>query len=302
LLDAITLVYVQLDERDKISKSYRNMLPREDFEELERSFSENILFAAESISHGFTIRGIERFTPLLFEPSKTLCASLDALRYVFRMAALDDLNSPFTTTPSIVSVLKDFDRAWTSFEELVCVAYHEVNDTTRDESASSSPRNNSARLRRRGTLKLEELDMATVILSEAVLHGLENGLVHLDDINELEPSLMIAIPRLAVLRILFNPSDLIPISDGRDGFRWFRGKAEEIKELSGDVCALDSESRALLEKSLATGDWKGENGSDTLKMLFVRVCAVSDVLQSGKVAKEISTILQKVFMMHRSSQ
>lgn len=49
---------------------YRAQLPPEDQRELEGGFSENILFAAQALSRGFRIRGIEPFTAELVEPGK----------------------------------------------------------------------------------------------------------------------------------------------------------------------------------------------------------------------------------------
>ena len=72
LLEAVHLVYSDMPERDKATRDYRNGLPPEDQRELEGGFSENILFAAQALSRGFRIRGIESFTADLIEPGEFL--------------------------------------------------------------------------------------------------------------------------------------------------------------------------------------------------------------------------------------
>lgn len=77
-----------MDSGLKAGREYRCSLPPEDQRELEGGFSENILFAAQALTRGFRIRGIEGFTAELVAPARQLCASMDALRLAFKRRAV----------------------------------------------------------------------------------------------------------------------------------------------------------------------------------------------------------------------
>jgi hypothetical protein len=68
----------------KSARDYQRYLPAEDQRELSNCFSENILFAAEALTGGFRIRGLETFTAVLQEPARALFASLQSVRFVLR--------------------------------------------------------------------------------------------------------------------------------------------------------------------------------------------------------------------------
>jgi hypothetical protein len=137
LLDTLYLIHTLSDEEYKSARDYRRQLPPEDQRELEGSYSENILFAAQALSHGFRIRGIEQFTTDLYEPAKEVCASLEALRYVLNRAACTTpgiLTSTFAmgqeehkvVLERVFGALFDFDKAWTQFERSICFCYFSV--------------------------------------------------------------------------------------------------------------------------------------------------------------------------------
>lgn len=124
LLDSIYLIYTDVDDDYKSPREYRRQLPPEDQRELENGFSENILFAAQALARGFRIRGIEQFTSELVEPAKQLCATMEALRYVFRSRAIEcGAGLPYN---DLWSVIGDFDLAWTWFEQKICFCYFTV--------------------------------------------------------------------------------------------------------------------------------------------------------------------------------
>lgn len=108
LLDTIFYIYMGLPSSVHSSRTYRQLLPVEDQRELEDTFSENILFAAKVISHGFRILGIEAYTEVLQEPARQLCAALEALRHVFRSRALSDPRPPYL---DMIPVMKVFNKS-----------------------------------------------------------------------------------------------------------------------------------------------------------------------------------------------
>lgn len=68
------------------------------------------LLQAQALTREFRIRGIETYTETLRESAGALCASFDALRVVFRSEAMRNPQPPYAEC--IVSVVRDFDRAW----------------------------------------------------------------------------------------------------------------------------------------------------------------------------------------------
>lgn len=124
LLATIFLLFNELDESLRSHKEYRISLPPQDRSELENTYSENILFAAEALSGGFRIRGIEGFTDELVEPAKTLCATLQALRASLRIRCSKSIYPPYF---DIFDILSEFDAAWTNFESQICSFYQLSN-------------------------------------------------------------------------------------------------------------------------------------------------------------------------------
>ncbi|KAJ1971949.1 hypothetical protein H4R35_004961 [Dimargaris xerosporica] len=241
LLNTIYLVYSGMDDSWKSSRTYRQYLPEEDQGELNRSFSESILFAAQALSRGFQIRGIEDRTDVLTFPATELCASLDAVRFVFRHRAPECLQAPYEP---LYPVLCDFDRAWTTFERQLCFAYFDVgNDDLRNSGDTDI------------TVDDEQcLSMLTVILSETVLRGLEKGIITQDDIQCFEPSVIFAVPRLAIVFALLYTPDSLQLTDHDNAFWWFRPHVETLSYLRECLQRLTPQALAQLEAMLVSGD------------------------------------------------
>ncbi|KAJ1979321.1 hypothetical protein H4R34_002875 [Dimargaris verticillata] len=241
LLNTIYLVYSGMDDTWKSSRTYRQYLPEEDQGELNRSFSESILFAAQALSRGFQIRGIEDRTDVLTFPATELCASLDAVRFVFRHRAPECLQAPYEP---LYPVLCDFDRAWTTFERQLCFAYFDVgNDDLRNSGDTDI------------TVDDEQcLSMLTVILSETVLRSLEKGIVTQDDIQCFEPSVIFAVPRLAIVFALLYTPDSLQLTDQDNAFWWFRPHVETLRYLRERLQCLAPQALAQLEAMLVSGD------------------------------------------------
>ncbi|KAJ3224974.1 hypothetical protein HK099_007603 [Clydaea vesicula] len=283
LLDTINIIYQEMDESLRSSRGYRAQLPPEDQRELEEGFSENILFAAQALTRGFRIRGIENFTHDLLEPARTLCASIEALRMVFRKYSLEP--NSFRTHEKLYPVLKDFDASWTKFEQKICFCYFQVTYHGRPG-------------------KQDETDMFLVLMSETILRAVSENLVTLENMQNFDPQLMFAIPRLTIVSALVHMPDCINITDREVGFRWFRQKSELLQNLKANLNTFSKEELQELEKLLANNEdctnnfeFK-ENKEDLFKKCYKNICLVADDLQSGPRAKEFVSILQKAFSMH----
>ncbi|KAJ3330717.1 hypothetical protein HDU76_005028 [Blyttiomyces sp. JEL0837] len=229
LLDTIYLIYLDTDEEYRSSREYRRQLPPEDQRELEGGFSENILFAAQALSKGFRIRGIEQFTSELVEPAKALCAALDALRFVFRTKSL------IAPTPfhfDLFDVIKDFDVAWTAFEQKICFCYFSVTYHGRPG-------------------RVDETDMFQVLMSETILRAVKRNYITTEQMQSFDPTVILAIPRLSILAGLIHSPDIVNLTDPENAFRWFRSKTAALRRIQAELRTLRKREIVKLERMLA---------------------------------------------------
>ncbi|KAJ1649334.1 hypothetical protein IWQ61_009549 [Dispira simplex] len=240
-LNTIYLIYSGMDTSQRASRNYRQYLPDEDQHELNRSFSESILFAAQALSRGFQIRGIEDQSGVLRRPATELCASLDALRFVFRHRAQECARAPYVL---LYPVLGDFDRAWTTFERQLCFAYFDVGNSELRNSGSNDITVDDD----------QQLELLTVILSECVLRALARGIVQRDDVESFEPAVILAIPRLALVHALLYSPDSLCLTDPNQAFWWFRSHANTLQQVQYALERYPDKELGELEHALATGD------------------------------------------------
>ncbi|KAJ1955497.1 hypothetical protein IWQ62_005516 [Dispira parvispora] len=241
LLNTIYLIYSGMDPSHRASRNYRQYLPDEDQHELNRSFSESILFAAQALSRGFQIRGIEGQSDVLRRPATELCASLDALRFVFRHRAQGCTRAPYVL---LYPVLGDFDRAWTTFERQLCFAYFDVGNSELRNSGNNDITVDDD----------QQLELLTVILSECVLRALSRGIVQSDDLESFEPAVILAIPRLSLVHALLYSPDSLSLTDPDQAFWWFRSHAHTLQQVQYTLQRYPEKELGELEHALATGD------------------------------------------------
>ncbi|KAJ3149068.1 hypothetical protein HDU89_004070 [Geranomyces variabilis] len=238
LLETLLLVYIDMDETYKASRTYRQQLPPEDQRELEGGFSENILFAAQALSCGFRIRGIEEYTTELFPSAQNLHRCMENVRSAFCKRAV---TCPATPYDDLTGVLAEFDAAWVAFEQRICFCYFSV---TYSGSAPCS----------------EEIDMFQVLMSETIIRAVHHHLLTWNDIQSFEPQILVAVPRLCIVAALLHMPECINITDADHGMRWFRPKAPLLRKLQKQLVRLRSDTIAVLERRLVDSD-DAERGS-----------------------------------------
>ncbi|KAJ1993074.1 hypothetical protein H4R33_000786 [Dimargaris cristalligena] len=241
LLNTIYLVYSGMDTSWRSSRSYRQYLPDEDQQELNRTFSESILFAAQALTRGFQIRGIESRSEALAFPATELCASLDALRFVFRQRASECSQPPYEP---LYPVLCDFDRAWTTFERQLCFAYFDVGNSELRNSGNTDVTADDD----------HQLAMLTVILSETVMRSVSHGIVQSDSIECFEPAVMMGIPRLAIVHALLYSPGSLNLTNPDNVFWWFRPHVISLAQIQVGLEQLPASEVTQLERMLASGD------------------------------------------------
>ncbi|KAJ3337953.1 hypothetical protein HDU93_000277 [Gonapodya sp. JEL0774] len=298
LLDTLYLLAEQVDRVDSMKdesaifadRSYRRTLPLDDQRELEFGYSENIMFAAQALSTGFRIRGVEAHSPILTPPAQQLTASFEALRWVIRGRAVRSPRPPYDDE-AIRTVLRDFDRAWCTFEEVICEKYF---------SAMYMGRSGQ-----------HDVDMFSILMSETLLRAISHNYMTLSQILEYDPVIFLALPRLTVVGGLLHFPGMVDLVNPETCIRWFRHKCTNMRELRWELEALEARELAELERMLCGGTESDTDNVDTksttvvnqrIQRVFMEVCGVADDLQTGPKAREFVQVLNSVLSMYKESE
>ncbi|KAJ3188517.1 hypothetical protein HK101_009116 [Irineochytrium annulatum] len=245
LLDTIHILYSELDDTHRAPRDYRRHLPPEDQRELEGGFSENILFAAQALSKGFRIRGIEQFTHELADPARELCAAMEAMRYVCRSGALNGWSGVGEEVRSqegrLVDVVRDFDVCWTAFEQKICFCYFSVTYSGRPN-------------------RIDETDMFQVLMSETIIRAVRVNLITADQLQAFDPTVIVAIPRLTILSGLTHMPETVNMTDPELSFRWFRSKCRLLRSVQLELATMSAREVECLERMIADGEGAGATG------------------------------------------
>jgi hypothetical protein len=156
------------------------------------SLNGQIWFGAECLASGSNIMNHETESEQLRPMAKMLTNTLEQLRLELRHGIMDIDTSFFIFThphPRITSRLKDklqsFDVLFSNFE------YEYVRAMLPIKTAE----------------EIEKLHELTALFSEAVGYFLKKNIISQSDLDECNPHVLIAIPRLAILYALVHCSD-----------------------------------------------------------------------------------------------
>ncbi|KAI9208551.1 uncharacterized protein BJ171DRAFT_631178 [Polychytrium aggregatum] len=273
LLEAIYIVFSEMDACQKTPKEYRQELSPEDRIELENRFSENVMFAAQALHGGYRIRGIEQYTFDLVAEARALCEAKESLRFAFRNRIVSSAAPPHT---DLFPFVQKFDQAWTAFERKMCRIYYTVKYDTAPGG-------------------VDQTDLFEVLMSETIIRAICKGYHDCEQLQSLDPILMFSIPRLAIV------GGFVHFTGGVDllEFRWFKARRTEMAYVRDKMSLLSEPQVAELETMLSQN--KGRDDEDTpigLLDLFRKICAITDDLQGGRMAKEINALMHRVFKMH----
>lgn len=92
----LSRLHLETDHICRHSKAYRNTLPVQDRQDLQDTYSENVLFSAQAISAGFRIRGLDTSVEGLIQVAHELCQAVDILSCGLRERALFSIQQPYT--------------------------------------------------------------------------------------------------------------------------------------------------------------------------------------------------------------
>lgn len=183
----ISLLFQLMDECncERASRDYRMKFPDEILlSEGSESLNGQIWFGAECLSAGSNILNHTKESAMLRPKAKNLTAHLDSLRNDLRDLVIDG-DGASRINQYLIDKMSAFDCIFAEFE------YEYVR----------------IMLPIRTTTEIEKLQEVAVLFSETLIDCLQRGLIKQQDIDEFQPIVMIAIPRLAIVRGLSYKND-----------------------------------------------------------------------------------------------
>ncbi|OTF77276.1 hypothetical protein BLA29_002187 [Euroglyphus maynei] len=180
----ISLIFSIMDEIgcERASREYRLKFPDELLtgEGIE-SLNSQIWFGAECLTAGSTITNNQDKSNYLRPIAINLTTTLDQIRYELR-SCCNYLPKTPRISKDLIRKLENFDNLFSSFE------YDYVK----------------AMLQIKNCEDIENLQELTILFSETLSYSLRKGLISKDEVDGCQPSVMIALPRLSIIRGLLQ--------------------------------------------------------------------------------------------------
>lgn len=228
----ISLLFQLMDDCncERASRDYRMKFPDEILlSEGSESLNGQIWFGAECLSAGSNILNHTKESTMLRPMAKTLTTHLDSLRNDLRALVIDG-GGASRINQALIKKMVAFDHIFATFE------YEYVRTM----------------LPIRTVTEIEKLQEVAVLFSETLIDCVKRCLIKQDDIDEFQPIVMIAIPRLAIVRGLLyrneNPIYTRHRSQMCSLFQPFHGPLHSIRKLLRGLSPMELFS---LEKMLA---------------------------------------------------
>lgn len=228
----ISIIFELMNECrcQRASRDYRMKFPDEILlSEGSESLNGQIWFGAECLSAGSNILNHTKESALLRPMAKKLTSYLDLLREDLRDLVVGGGNASWITPP-LLKLMGDFDKVFAAFE------YEYVKTMLPIRTVS----------------EIEKLQEVSVLFSETLIDCLKRGLLKQEEIDEFQPIVMIAIPRLAIVRGLLYSGENPIYSKHKSRmcslFQPFHGPLHSIRKLLRN---LKPYQLLTLEKMLA---------------------------------------------------
>lgn len=228
----ISLLFQLMDDCncERASRDYRMKFPDEILlSEGSESLNGQIWFGAECLSAGSNILNHTKESTMLRPMAKNFTTHLDKLRTDLH-ALVNEGRDASHIDQALIRKMEAFDHIFASFE------YEYVRTM----------------LPIRTVTEIEKLQEVAVLFSETLIDCVKRGLIKQDDIDEFQPIVMIAIPRLAIVRGLLyrneNPIYTRHRSQMCSLFQPFHGPLHSIRKLLRGLSPIEL---FTLEKMLA---------------------------------------------------
>lgn len=236
----ISLLFQLMDECncERASRDYRMKFPDEILlSEGSESLNGQIWFGAECLSAGSNILNHTKESSMLRPMAKTLTTHLDSLRNDLRDLVLNG-GGALRINHNLIKKMVAFDHIFATFE------YDYVRTM----------------LPIRTVAEIEKLQEVAVLFSETLIDCVKRRLIKQEDIDEFQPIVMIAIPRLAIVRGLLykneNPIYTRHKSQMCSLFQPFHGPLHSIRKL---LRGLSPKELFTLEKMLSNDQSPNES-------------------------------------------
>ena len=236
----ISLLFQLMDDCncERASRDYRMKFPDEILlSEGSESLNGQIWFGAECLSAGSNILNHTKESTMLRPMAKTLTQHLDSLRNDLRDLVIDG-GGAVRINLALIKKMVAFDHIFATFE------YEYVRTM----------------LPIRTVAEIEKLQEVAVLFSETLIDCVKRSLIKQEDIDEFQPIIMIAIPRLAIVRgLLYKNENPIYTRHKRQMcslFQPFHGPLHSIRKL---LRGLSQQELITLERMLANDQSSNEN-------------------------------------------
>lgn len=268
----ISLLFQLMDDCncERASRDYRMKFPDEILlSEGSESLNGQIWFGAECLSAGSNILNHTRESTMLRPMAKTLTQHLDSLRNDLRDLVVDG-GGAARINHTLIKKMVAFDHIFATFE------YEYVRTM----------------LPIRTVAEIEKLQEVAVLFSETLIDCVKRGLIKQDDIDEFQPIVMIAIPRLAIVRGLLykneNPIYSRHKSHMCSLFQPFHGPLHSIRKLLRSLSLQDS---FTLERMLANDQSIDDDPISDPKATLIQAKAKSQEGAAGNAPDGDSTTI-----------
>jgi hypothetical protein len=279
----------------RADRSYRAKFSQEIREEL-ATFSEAILLSAMVIAKGGKIRHQTEQTEQLRPFACALFEAFSWLRKILRQQCKVD---PTSYPIHVKRALELFDETWCQFEYLYITSMVSISSSA--------------------VMMSEDQKLQTTLLfSEVIETTLDRQLLKQEDINQCDPSLMMALPRLALLYSLQAEKDEDYTIYFHYGFLGiFKEQIETLADLREQILKLHTKKLEFLERMLITSVSKEEENDQTswqldfqdeeeqrrtLHFLFKSLASIADTIQSGAYIKQIRDIMKIIFEYYQDQE
>lgn len=229
----ITTIFTIMDMIgcERASREYRLKFPDELLtgEGIE-SLNSQIWFGAECLTHGSTITNNQDKSNYLRPIANNLTTTLDHIRYELR-SCCNYLPKNLRFPKDLIKKLERFDRLFTAFEYDYVKAMLEIKSS--DE--------------------IENLQELTFLFSDTLTYALKNNLILKDEVDGCQPSVMIALPRLSIVRGLLQGYDSVVCKINQEELTSIlRPYHSILLDLHDILMILDQEEILFIEKLLST--------------------------------------------------
>uniref|UniRef100_A0A1I7SQ18 FYVE-type domain-containing protein n=1 Tax=Bursaphelenchus xylophilus TaxID=6326 RepID=A0A1I7SQ18_BURXY len=225
IAEMISIVFPS--ESERACRDYRAKFPDEIIHD---NLPGQLWFGAECLAAGSNIVEHEAESEAIRPMARALTRHLDKMRNILKDQALRD---PTVYTPKIKASLHVFDRLFAEFEFNYVSAMVPVKTIVEYD---------------------HQLDVA-VLFAECLNRALETGYFSKDQIEDADPTVMIALPRIAILWGLTTfEGNALDLNQGRENIsEMFRHFYDLLKLIRTLLNLVEDENQILLENYLITG-------------------------------------------------